>query len=468
MIRYLGLVMLAGGLVSSGCTSAPTSYERARLELPSAWSAGAASAIGNAQAWWKNFHDAQLDALVDRALARNNDFAAAALRVRRARLQAELTGTNRTPAVVASISSGASHRFDPPLTQHASGLFGALSYELDLWGRLGSERDASQWEAEASEADCRAFAGVLVASVAKLYWQLAYLNQLLAMTDADIDYAQRTLALARAKFAAGALSGLNTAQAELNLSTQQATRTQLVQARTETRNALAILFDQAPQALGEERATLPDGPLPAVGAGVPADVLAQRPDLQAAEWRLREALAGVDLARTSFYPSVALTGSLGTASTSLLSFLANPVATLGVGIALPFIQWNTAQLTGRIAASRYEESVVLFRQRLYTALAEVENALSARTQLQAEEATLNASVAQARRAESISRTRFDSGASEVQLWLDAQVRVRAVERSLLANRLNQFANQADLYRALGLGVAPGGLRCGLSRSLPGA
>jgi len=95
-------------------------------------------------------------------------------------------------------------------------------------------------------------------------------------------------------------------------------------------------------------------------------------------------------------------------------------------------------------------------------LAEVENTLSARTQLQAEEETLRSAVEQARLAESIARTRFEAGATDVQLWLDAQLRVRSVERSLVANRLTQFDNQADVYRALGLGIESERLNCGAS------
>jgi outer membrane protein TolC len=222
------------------------------------------------------------------------------------------------------------------------------------------------------------------------------------------------------------------------------------------------LFDQAPAAGAQERTLLPEDPLPIIGAGIPAQILANRPDLMAAEWRLREASSQVDATRASFYPVLSLTGGLGTASTGLLDILRNPFAALGAGLAFPFVQLPTARLTTQVSESQYQESVVAFRQSLYSALAEVENLLSARTQLAADEALQRAAVAQARRAEAIARVRFEAGASDVQLWLDAQQRVRTVERSLLANRLNQFDVQADLYRALGLGIAAERLNCAAS------
>jgi NodT family efflux transporter outer membrane factor (OMF) lipoprotein len=446
-------------VLEAACATQESRTVRPQPPVPAAWSGDAASAIGNPRSWWKNFQDPQLDALVERALHTNNDFAAAAIRVRRAQLQSALTDTNRAPTIAVDASSTATRGFDPKFATRSSGLNSMLSFEIDLWGKLANERQAARWEAAATVADCRAFAAWLVGTTAKFYWQVAYLNQLITMADADIDYAKRTLELARTKYELGSISKLNTAEAELSLSTQQAARTQLVQQRAEARNALAILFDQPPQSTGIERSTLPDGRLPPIGAGLPAEILANRPDLQAAELRLREALVNVDVARASFYPTLSLTGSFGTSSDSLVKFLQNPVGTLGGDLALPFVQWNTAKLTTRIARTQFEEAEVGFRQRLYTALGEVENALSSRTQLQAEEEMLRSAIEQAKLAESIARTRFEAGASDVQLWLDAQMRVRGVERSLVANRLNQFNNQADLYRALGLGVESGHERC---------
>ena len=453
-------IVLVACLLGAGCSTQTARPDRLQTPVPAAWAGEAASAVGNPRSWWKSFQDPQLDGLVDRALRTNNDFAAAAIRVHRADLQSALIDTNRTPAVSVDAFSTATRGFSPKFAARSAGVTSLLSFEIDLWGKLAKERRAGRWEVEATVGDCRAFAQWLVGTTAKLYWELAYLNQLLAMADADIDYAKRALELAQTKYEVGAISKLNAAEAELSLSTQQAARTELVQQRTEARNALAILFNQPPQSAGAERSTLPEGRLPPIGAGLPAEILSNRPDLQSAELRVREALINVDITRESFYPTLSLTGTFGTSSDSLVKFLQNPVGTVGGDLALPFLQWNTAKLSTKIARTQFEEAEVQFRQRLYTAMAEVENALSARAQLQAEEQTLRRAVEQAKLAESIARTRFEAGASDVQLWLDAQLRVRGVERSLVANRLNQFDNQADLYRALGLGVESDRLACG--------
>jgi len=458
--RRAAIGLIGASVILAGCSSGPADWQRPQVNLPPNWESATAGGIDQPQAWWRNFQDPQLATLVDRALRSNNDFASAVVRVRRAQLEADLTDTNRMPSIVAGASSGLTRGGNPVANVRASGVATSVGYEADLWGKLASQRNASRWEASATQADCRSYAAALVGTTAKLYWQLAYLNQLLGMADADIDYAEQTLALTRTRHEAGAISGLNTAEAALNLSTLRSVRAQQLQQRAETRVAFALLFDQPPAAIGGERAALPEGELPPIGAGIPAEILANRPDVEAAELRLREAAAIVDATRASFYPSLTLTAGLGTASSGLLDLLRNPFGTLGAGLLLPFVQWPTARLTTAISRTQYEEAVLGFRQHLYTALAEVENALSARASLQADERIQKVAVEQAHLAESMTRIRFESGASDVQLWLDAQQRARGVERSLVANRLNQLNNQADLYLALGLGSTADGIDCG--------
>ncbi|ERJ35470.1 RND efflux system, outer membrane lipoprotein CmeC [Burkholderia sp. AU4i] len=133
--------------------------------------------------------------------------------------------------------------------------------------------------------------------------------------------------------------------------------------------------------------------------------------------------------------------------------LANPVGTLGLGLALPFIQWNTMQLQIKVSKTQYEEAVVGFRQKLYTALAEVENALSARVQLEREAEQRALSLEQAQRAERLAAAQFAAGATAVQPWLDQQQRLRDAQSADEQTRLDRLNNQMTLYRALGGGMS---------------
>jgi len=289
----------------------------------------------------------------------------------------------------------------------------------------------------------------LIGTTATDYWQIAYLNGLIDTAQESIAYGEKILELVEVKYEAGAVSSLDLVQARQTIASQRAELTQLLRQRTEARNALAILFDQAPENSVPEQQWLPDGELPTVSAGLPASLLAQRPDLKAAEQRLRKLLANIDNTRASYYPTITLTGTLGTSSISLLNFLQNPYAALGASLTLPFIQWNTMKLNVEISKTEYEEAVVSFRQTLYSALSDVENALAGRTRYAEENRLLEESLTLARKAEELAEVRYRAGSTALQAWLDTQESRRSAEKSLAANRLNRLMNCMALYQAIG-------------------
>ncbi|MGK8207142.1 efflux transporter outer membrane subunit [Burkholderia cenocepacia] len=445
--------LAATAALMAGCTGARYAPLPA-IAMPANWVAPVSTDAPVAtQNWWHSFGDSELNALIEDALRTNNNLAMAAIRVYRARLQAGLVDTNLTPAVSLGANGSVSRAFDTHRTSQSSDIIGSLSYEIDLWGRLAAQRDAARWEAEASAADLETARLSLISTTASLYWRIGYLNRQIKVSDASIAHAVRTLAVVKSRHAAGAVSGLDLAQAEQNVATQRAAQTQLIQQRTEARHALALLFNRPPQQRAAEPSALPDAPLPKVVAGLPASLLSRRPDLRAAEFRLRESLAQVDATRTSFYPTLTLTGTMGTSTVSLERVLANPVGTLGFGLVLPFIQWSTMQLQIKASKTQYEEAVIGFRQRLYTALAEVESALSAAVQLEREAEQRTLSLAQAQRAEQLAAAQFSAGATSIQPWLDQQQRLRDTQSAYELTRLNRLNNRMTLYRALGGGTS---------------
>ena len=452
-VLRLSTLLIALNLLLSGCSGLlPRSrYIRPEVAVPEKWQGEnvTGATIANGEQWWRDFDDPTLNALVERALKTNNNLAAAAIKVRRAQLNARLTDTNITPSVSVGATSGISRDLKNQIDTKSSAATGTVSYELDLWGRLASARDAGHWEADATEADKQSIALALIGTVATDYWQIAYLNERITTDEASIASAEKILELVEVKYRAGSVSALDQVQARQTLASQRAQLTQLLQQRTEARNALAILFDQAPENSVPERRQLPDGQLPAVTAGLPASLLGQRPDLQAAEQRLRKYLANVDGTRASYYPTFTLTGTLGSSSTSLLQVIQNPYAALGAGLVLPFLQWNTMKLNVEISKTEYEEAVVNFRQTLYSAFSDVENALSARIHFEDESIQLEESLALARKAEELVEVRYRAGSTALQSWLDAQESRRDAERALAVVRLSRLKNCMTLYQALG-------------------
>jgi outer membrane protein TolC len=165
--------------------------------------------------------------------------------------------------------------------------------------------------------------------------------------------------------------------------------------------------------------------------------------------RLRGTFTGIDAARASYYPALSLTGSLGSSSTQLSNVLQNPVGTLGLGMTLPFLQRTAMQLTILGSEAQYEEAVVNFRQTLYTALGDVENALSSRQQLAQQSLRLEETLQAARTAERLYEIRYRAGAATLKLWLDAQEKRRLADIASAENRLARLNNQVVVYQALG-------------------
>ncbi|MBM9537132.1 efflux transporter outer membrane subunit [Desulfobulbus alkaliphilus] len=440
-------------LLFSGCASHSGSYQTPKLTLPTSWEqASDTEVLPDDEHWWRAFADPTLNQLVDEALIRNNDLAAAALLVQRAQLRADQAESDLLPSTAvragASLSRNLSSSDKEEIRNFSSSA--TVSYELDLWKKLAETANAAHWEMLATEEDRASAALVLTATTATLYWQIAYFNQRLATADASIAYAVQTLTLAEVRTKAGAATRLDVLEAQRTLANQKAARTTLLQQRMEARNALAILFDGPPRTLAiSEPENLSHVAVPKVAAGLPASLLARRPDLRAAEARLQAALATSEATRASWYPAISLSGNLGVSSDALSRLVRNPIGVLAADLTLPFIQWRDMQRNIKISETEYQVAVVNFRQTLYTALSEVEDSLSARQHYLLQGEQLELVLATALQVEEIYRVRYQAGNVAIKAWLDAQENRRQAETALAENHLNLLLNYITLCKALG-------------------
>ena len=194
-------------LALSGCGGLlRTDYQRPEIREPAAWKqAPAAGALAEGGAWWRNFNDPELNRLVELALARNNDLAAAAIRLRRAQYQAGLAEDKLIPQPGASAKLSRNRNlYGDRAISRSNGVELTVSYEVDLWGKLSRQRDAAQWEALATVQDRESTALSLVGTTATLYWRTAFINQRIATSEESIAYARRTQDLVRAQYRAAA------------------------------------------------------------------------------------------------------------------------------------------------------------------------------------------------------------------------------------------------------------------------
>ena len=458
-LRRITLGCMAA-LLATACTTTP--YRTPEVSVPESYgdkangSTQIASSFGYAQSdvaadpWWQAFDDDGLNTLLARVLEQNNDLAAATLRVRRAQLSAGLSRDALWPHVSGSVSSGYGKNLktgDSDGRSNSASL--SASYEVDLWNRLGLSADAAAWEAQATEEDREATALALIGAAAQAYWNLAYLNQRLSFNTESLERAHRLLDLVKTQFDAGAVSRLELREAEQSLQNQIATRSSLEQQRLAAREALALLLDGQAWPESDEPQDLSLPKSATIEPGLPAELLGRRPDLRAAELRLKRALANVDVTRLSFYPTISLNGSVSSGAPSLSDVLKNPVGTLGAGLALPFLRFNERKFDIAIASTDVEIATTQFRQALLAALSDVDVALAARDSWSAQVEALTVSLEHARQIESLYEVRYSAGAVPLRTWLDAQESRRNAELSLAQARLSQLQNDLALFQALG-------------------
>ncbi|KRA98045.1 hypothetical protein ASD83_13390 [Devosia sp. Root685] len=434
----------------AGCSSLTTQYVRPALPSAPLWmdSSGISNPVAAVQ-WWRSFGDPKLDQLVETVLANNNDLFAANLRVRKALLQADMAGVAKVP----QLSGTGSAQSTVPLndTGASSDSFNlglGASYEIDLWGRLASGQDMAALQATASAEDVEAARTTVIASTIETYWRLAYTNQDLTAARASLAVARQVEDLIKSQAVAGAATELELAEMRQTVESQAASLSDLEQNRVVLRNALGVLLNGVANPVDEPQ-NLPRRTPVQITAGLPADLLARRPDLRAAELRLRAALRNVDGTKASLYPQITLTGNLGAASTDLLQILANPIATLGAGLVLPFLNFRDGELRVKVSEVDYQLAVTEFRSALLTAFSDTGTALSARTTLNQKSHRLRAALEAAQSAEKLTEERYRTGSVALRIWLDAQERSRAANRALAANRLEQLVTEVQIFRVLG-------------------
>ena len=446
MKRFLLLPVL---LLLAGCSALTRSdYQRPLLSLPTQWQPATDTV---SEYGWQRFGDPRLARVIEQVLESNNDLAAAAITVQQARVAAGLTDTNMTPDVAVSGSASNSknvRRGTSSQESYSSGI--TIAWELDLWGKLARTREQSEWEAVASEQDYHATVLTTMGTTAQLYWRIALYNQQIRNQRDGLAISQQTVQQVQSWFNAGKVGQLDVLQSQQALLERENQWRTLVQQRQNTRNALALLLNRPAEQHADEAPALDVNQQVPIAQKTPLRVIAQRPDLQAAESRLRAALAGYDASRLQFYPALSLDASLNAGSQIFSQWFSDPIRSIGGALTLPFIQWNTQQLTVKQADLAVKQAAITFRSTAYAALAEVDEAMENRLSADEQRARLHQSLALSQRRLTLTESRYRAGAVDFQTLLDAQDDLLTLENSLAQTQYDY------LYATLQLWLAQGG------------
>jgi multidrug efflux system outer membrane protein len=470
-----GLALMSAALLSA-CSMAPT-YERPAAPVAPSYpsdSVGAASRTSvalplpaNAKApvdtgWREYFSDEALRQLIAAALENNRDLRTAVLRIDEARAQYNIQSADRLPNLNASFSDA---RAKTPAFLSGGGQstigqryevgVSVSSFELDFFGRVKSLNDAALASYLATEEARQAAQIALVAQVAQaFYTERAYAEQY-ALAQQTYEARARSYRLTQQRAEAGASSRLDLRSNETLMETARAAALTLARQRAQAQNALTLLVGQ-PQ--GPAAGTMPtDAQLDSLSAlpeGLPSDLLARRPDIRAAEQRLKAANASIGAARAAFFPRISLTAALGSSSPSLHGLFDSGSGSWSFApqLTLPIFDAgrNRANLT--LSEVRKNLAVADYEKTVQTAFREVSDALAARDYL-GEQVNAQRAVqdAQADRLKLL-QLRFDNGVANALDVLDAQRELFSAQQTLVQARLLRTTTAIDLYRALGGGI----------------
>ncbi|WP_422689171.1 efflux transporter outer membrane subunit [Comamonas endophytica] len=461
------LTPLLAALVLAGCASAlPMPAEHAGVAVPAdfsgtsaaAASAGAASAAAATEAqprgaWWLAFGDAQLTALVERAGDANTDIQQAAARLAEARALLRSADAQRLPQLGASagVARQAGAQFAngaSPATLGTAGL--NLSYEVDLSGRLSRASEAALLDAQARAALLQSTRLMVQADVAQTYLQLRAVQAERALVAQSLDIYRDSLRLTTRRAQAGDAAELDVARMQTEVSATESELLALDRQQAALAHALALLAGDI-----AGRLELPEGAaqatLPVIPAGVPAAVLARRPDVAAAQATVQAELARVGIAQAAWFPDIALTAQGGYASPELGDLLRWSARSWGLNalLSLPLFDGGRRAAQEEGAKARLEAAVAAQRGQVLTALRDVEDQLSALRLLAAQSEVLEQSVRSAERASHLSDVRWRNGyVSQLEL-LDARRNALRQRRNALQVRTAQYTGTVMLIRALG-------------------
>src|SRR5471030_1046361 len=419
--------------------------------------------------WWSVFGDATLDQLEQTALRDNPGVKAAGQRLLQAQAQAGVTRSNQSVqgGVSASVSNSRSS------ANSAQGIaFGhqsisgndyevgaSLSYEVDLFGRVRRMVEASDAQVLAAEADRDGVLLLLSSQLATTYWQLRGLDAEMAILNGALDTRRETEDLVTARFNAGLSNELDVSRARIERANAQADLHEVQRQRNLLEHSLATLVGASPSALltapKANAAVLPQPP--AIPVGLPASLLAQRPDLAGSVANLRSANAQIGVAESAFYPSISLTGDFGYASESLKELGKGGSRQFSIGplaLSLPIFDGGRNKANLAISKARYEEAIANHETKLLTALREVEDAMSDVQERQLQGEAQAASQVAAARGYLVARARYERGVSTYLDVTDAQRSALAADRAAVQINTQRLLAAVSVARALGAGWQP--------------
>lgn len=438
----------AGVLWLAGCATTPVPETRAVATPPVQWASGAPPGPV-AAGWIADFGDPVLVQLVDEALAHNHDLQATAVSVEQAQAEARKAASAQVPMV--GVNAGAQRAGDTEsFVQSNTGVSLGIAWEADVWGRIRAGVSAGKAGVEAARADYAAARQSLAAQVGKAWFQAIEAQQQHTLAQESLANLHEILRIVQAQQHAGLASGLDLHLVQTDLGTTEARVQETATAQRDAVRSLELLLGRYPAAELQVRTELPAEPAPPP-AGQPAELLARRPDLRAAEARVAAAFALARQARAARLPRISLTSAAGTASTALQA-LVLPIDSfwyIGVNLFQPLIDGGKLKADVAIADAKQTAALEQYAGKVLHACGEVEHSLDAEAGLRARSKGLQEAASEADQAYRLAMRRYQEGEAGLLDALQLQQRLLTIRQSLYHVELLQLTERINLHLALG-------------------
>src|SRR5512139_497541 len=417
------------------------------VRAPEKWAATGGVDGAVADAWLASYNDPQLDALVREALAYNADLRVAAGRIEQAAAYAKLAGATLYPAVDLLAHGGGKMGGD------SSGIAGIglfANWELDIWGRVRSERAAGAAQYESVRADAEYARQSIAAMVAKSWFLATEARMQRATADEIVRASEQYLGLARDRLRIGSGDEYDVVMAQASLDAYRDAARQLALAQQQAVRAIETLVGRYPAAALEVPAALSAKP-PAVPVGLPSELLERRPDVIAAERRVAAAFNKVAEANAARLPKIALTAGVRSISSDVfvLKDQDYPVFSVGANLAAPIFHGWALQANVEIRTAEQKIAIADYGRVASRAFSEVESALSATFAADEREALLGRAVTSNARAVELAQTRLRVGSGDLRAVLQQNVALYAARTSLVKVQTERLVQRVNLNLALG-------------------
>ncbi|MFB0963785.1 MAG: efflux transporter outer membrane subunit [Pseudomonas sp.] len=448
-------VFALASVVLSGCVLGPD-YQRPDSSVPlefrhtPGWKVAQPAELSSAVAWWSLYQDATLTDLLKQLEASNQNLRAAEAAWREARA---LVGGSRSalyPQATGQV--GTSRTGNDQGVNKSNEVALGLSWQLDMWGQVRRQVEASEASAQASAAE---WAGVRLSQQAELvqnYLQLRVIDEHMRLLDATVKAYQRSLQLTENRYKAGVVTRADVSQALTQLKNTQAQRLDLDWQRARYEHAIAVLIGSTPNAVQVASVeTLPR--LPALPIAVPSALLERRPDIAAAERQVMAANAQIGVAQTAYFPDLTLSASGGYRGSNLADWISMPNRFWSIGPQFAMTLFDAGLRRSKVeqAEARYDQQVARYRQTTLQAIGEVEDALVQLNVLAEEIQVQREALAASQDTLRLTENQYQAGMVDYLAVTNAQTIALNSQRTLLNLLGTQLTASVQLISALGGG-----------------